>query len=114
MPGMSLEAATRLLIQPGGLCEVVEATIAGRTQRVWRHAPVSLRQIVLSMPARAGRDYLVYEDERIEYERAYRMIAALAHALIGEFGIRRGERVALAMRNYPEWALAFWAITSVG
>jgi long-chain acyl-CoA synthetase len=66
------------------------------------------------MPARAGRDYLVFEDERIDYARAYRMIAALGHALVDEFGIRPGERVALAMRNYPEWALAFWAITSIG
>ena len=30
------------------------------------------------------------------------------------YGIQRGDRVAIAMRNYPEWAVAFFAVTSIG
>ncbi len=38
---------------------------------------------------------------------------ALAH-LLHERGISKGDRVAIGMRNYPEWVLAFWACQSIG
>jgi long-chain acyl-CoA synthetase len=33
---------------------------------------------------------------------------------VHDCGVRRGDRVAISMRNYPEWMLAFCAATSVG
>ena len=30
------------------------------------------------------------------------------------YGVRPGDRVAIGMRNYPEWVIAFAAITSIG
>ena len=41
-------------------------------------------------------------------------MATLAHALVDQFGIAKGDRVAIAMRNLPEWVIAFWASISVG
>ncbi len=44
----------------------------------------------------------------------------LAHAgrvgdmLVNQMGVKKGDRVSIAMRNYPEWISAFVAITSVG
>jgi long-chain acyl-CoA synthetase len=34
--------------------------------------------------------------------------------LIDEYGIEKGDRVAISMRNYPEWIMAFSAVTSIG
>ena len=39
---------------------------------------------------------------------------ALGDVLVHRYGVKHGDRVAIAMRNYPEWIVAFAAITSVG
>ena len=31
-----------------------------------------------------------------------------------QYGVRKGDRVAISMRNFPEWVLAFCAVTSIG
>jgi acyl-CoA synthetase (AMP-forming)/AMP-acid ligase II len=41
-------------------------------------------------------------------------VAALAHSLTGRYGVVPGDRVAIAMRNLPEWVIAFWAAVAVG
>ena len=43
-----------------------------------------------------------------------RHVDALAHALVHTFGITKGDRVGIAMRNLPEWIVSFAAIVSVG
>ncbi len=89
-------------------------TIRGLETRVWRQAFPQLRA-VLEHSARFGpRDYLVYEGERFTYAEHHRQVAALAQALVRNFGIRKGDRVALAMRNYPEWPMVYWATVAIG
>ena len=56
----------------------------------------------------------MYEDERWSFAEVMAQVDALAALLAGRFGVRRGDRVAIAMRNYPEWIFAFAAITSIG
>jgi long-chain acyl-CoA synthetase len=46
--------------------------------------------------------------------RDVRLASALGAALVSRYGIAAGDRVAIAMRNYPEWVVAFAAITSIG
>ena len=41
-------------------------------------------------------------------------VDALAAALVHRFGVAKGDRVAIAMRNLPEWIVAFGAALSVG
>jgi long-chain acyl-CoA synthetase len=50
----------------------------------------------------------------LTFAEHYRRASTLAHSLQSRFGIVKGDRVAIAMRNYPEWSLAFWAATSIG
>ena len=70
---------------------------------------------MLELSAHHGdKDFLVYEDERISFAEHFQAVAALAHVLVGRFGITKGDRVAIAMRNLPEWVIAFWASISVG
>src|SRR3546814_17670169 len=58
-------------------------------------------------------DFLVYRDERVTYEGWDRAAATLAQRLRA-LGIRKGDRVALAMRNLPEWPIAFFSIVTLG
>ena len=51
---------------------------------------------------------MVYDDERVTYAAWHRAVATLAQAL-QDRGVKKGDRVALAMRNLPEWPVAFFA-----
>jgi long-chain acyl-CoA synthetase len=64
--------------------------------------------------SRGDQTFLVYEDETWSFAETMRHVDALAAALVHRFGVAPGDRVAIAMRNYPEWIVAFGAITSVG
>ena len=57
---------------------------------------------------------IVYEDERWTYREAYEFSSAFANSLINDFGVKKGDRIAIASRNYPEWIFSFIAITSIG
>lgn len=108
-----LEAARNELTGPGGTFEIVEQEIRGQMLRCYKNAPPTVRDFWLSTAAFAERDYLVYGEERITYGEAHQQVAAIASWLV-EQGVKPGERVAIAMRNYPEWMLAYWACVSCG
>jgi long-chain acyl-CoA synthetase len=107
------EAVIAELTLPGGPFEIRAAEVAGVPMRVYAQAPASLRDVLLTTRQFAEREFLVYEDERITYGEHFRRVAALAH-LLTERGIRRGDRVAIGMRNYPEWVISFWACQAIG
>jgi long-chain acyl-CoA synthetase len=100
------------LTAPGQPFEIVEASYWGRKARVFKNAPKNLGEIYSA--TRSGLPFIIYEDERLTYEEAWRRSCRLAAALVEEFGVRQGDRVAISMRNYPEWMIAFCAATSIG
>jgi long-chain acyl-CoA synthetase len=101
------------LIAPGADFEIAVKEVRGVPIKTYANAAQNLRDLWLSTQAFAERDYLVYEDERITYAQAHEQVASLAHWLITQ-GVKPGDRVAIAMRNYPEWMLCYWATLSVG
>ena len=70
--------------------------------------------MVLEAAADTGKEYLVFEDERWTYGRVMEQAACIATWLHEHCGVRSGDRVAIAMRNYPEWMTAFIGITCLG
>ena len=111
---LSLAEATSALTAPGQMFEMEEREIRGVPTRVWKHCPDNLRVVLELSRAHGDKDYLVYEDERITFEQHFSMVAAMATRLRERFGIEAGERVAIAMRNLPEWAVAFWSAAAAG
>jgi long-chain acyl-CoA synthetase len=81
---------------------------------VWKHCPASLRVVLELSRGHGASDFLVYEDERTNFDEHFRIAAALARQLQERFGVEKGDRVAIAMRNLPEWAMAFWAASVAG
>ena len=108
-----LNQVTAQLTAPGQMFELTEATVRGNKMKVWANAPGSLRDVWLSTAAHGDRDYLVYQDERWTYSQAYEEVARIANWLLSN-GIGQHDRVAIAMRNYPEWMLCYWAAASIG
>jgi long-chain acyl-CoA synthetase len=102
------------LTGPGGAFEVTTAEVGGRAMPVWAKAPGSLRDVLEGTRARGDREYLVYGDERWTVAEHLGLVAGLAAWLAGERGVGKGDRVAIGMRNYPEWILTFWATQVLG
>ncbi|MEV2269621.1 class I adenylate-forming enzyme family protein [Nonomuraea africana] len=82
--------------------------------RTWKHAPGHFRTLLENSRFQGDKDFLIYEDERISYERHYRLAATLARRLVEEYSVAKGDRVAIAMRNYPEWVVSFSAVLAAG
>jgi long-chain acyl-CoA synthetase len=98
---------------PGAPFELQTIAIDGVPLRVFANAPESMREIIAATADSSDRPYLMYHEEVITYGEALEKIASIAQWLIDR-GVKKGDRVAIGMRNYPEWPLAYWAIISVG
>ena len=103
------------LTAPGAEFELGTETFGGVEYRVFRNLPASFRDIYDRARADHGeKDFLVFEDTRLTYAEAHDRAAAIAHHLVHRCGVEKGDRVAIGMRNCPEWVIAFMAITSCG
>ena len=102
------------LTAPGGPFERVPVKVGEAQLLAYRHAFSSLPALIHAGRVHGEREFMVYEDERWTFERFFNAVDALAGRLQSELGLRAGERVAIAMPNRPEWAVAFAAVALVG
>ena len=109
---MTRAEALAILTAPGQPYELEALTIRGRAEKVFKAAPATLREMFDASVT--DKAFLVYEDERLSFVDTHREADRIAHLLVHRFGVGKGDRVAIAMRNYPEWVLAFQAATSIG
>ena len=112
MNAMTRDQAIAQLTGAGAPYELLECDIQGRQLKVFRNAPNSLRELFAGTAS--ALPFLIYEEERFTFAQAHAAAARIAHVLVQHCGVKPGERVAIALRNYPEWVLAFTAATSVG
>lgn len=103
-----------VLSAPGSPFETAEIEARGQTYIGYKNAPPQVRQLWMAIKADDSDVYLVYEDERMTYGEARARVLQVANALIDDFGVEPGDSVGLAMRNYPEWVLGWWAIQMAG
>ncbi len=108
-----LKQARAELSGPGSPLEVHEIEVRGQSLLAFKNAPPTIRDFWLSTVAFADRDYLVFEDERLTYGQSHDKVASIAAWLVAQ-GVKRGDRIAIGMRNYPEWMLIYWASLCLG
>ncbi len=101
------------LTAPGAPFAWSVTDVRGVPTRTYDAAPPNMAQVWAGSIVHGDADYLVYQDERISYAEAHKAVDALA-AHLSDVGVGHGDRVALALRNYPEWALAYWATVRLG
>ena len=99
---------------PGQLFEMDEVDVRGVRIRVWKNAPPTLRDVLETSRAHGDAPYLVYQDDRVGFADHYARAAAFARRLIDRYGVAKGDRVAIAMRNFPEWSVAFFGAAAAG
>ena len=111
-PIMSRRQAIKQVCAPGQPFELKSTHIRGKPCRVFVNAPLTMHDLIFEN--QSDLDFLIYEEERLSYETVYQHASALAAALILDYGVGKGDRVFIAMRNYPEWVISLFAITSIG
>ena len=109
----ALNATWDAMIAEGQPFAMTETEVRGIPMRVFTSAPPDMRFIWEMSAGHGDKPYLVFEDEEMSYGEAHATVRSLAAYLV-EQGVQPGDRVAIAMRNYPEWALSYWATICIG
>lgn len=102
------------LTAEGSPFAVSEIVVRDVPIKVFTAAPPTMRALWEITAGYADRDYIVYEDEHYTYGEIQAQVRSLAHLLHHTHGVGRGDRVAIAARNYPEWVVGYWATVSIG
>ena len=104
--------AFAMVSAPGQPLEMIEVDVYGRSCRDYKYAPQSLRD--LYQQNLSDKTFVVFEQERYSFLDIWAAASAFGSGLVKDYNIQKGDRVAICLRNYPEWIIAFEAITSVG
>lgn len=110
-----LVAEAMKLLATDPLFKVGEAEIRGNTYRVFENIPQNLAAFFAETTAAQGeRPFLTYEGERMTFAGLQLEACRFAHAMAAKYGVRQGDHVAIAMRNYPEWCVAYMGLIALG
>ncbi|GAA3998033.1 class I adenylate-forming enzyme family protein [Streptomyces marokkonensis] len=107
-------ARVSALTGPGGPFELADDDVLGTRLPVFTHRQRALHEVLHASVAHADRDYIVTADRRITFTQHAAQVASLARVLREQYGVAKGDRVAIAAANSPEWIQTFWATVSIG
>ncbi len=111
----ALDQVTAMITAPGGQLGVGRETIRGVDLPVFDKAPASLREyFAFFLAANADKEFLVYEGERLTFADVQAQGLKVAAMLQHGYGVAKGDRITIAMRNYPEWVTAFIGAQMIG
>lgn len=111
----AIDAATAAITAPGGQLAVGTANVRGVDYPNFENAPQSLRDfLAFFLMANADKEFIVYQGERLTFADVQKQSIRVAAMLQARHGIAKGDRVAIAMRNYPDWVSVFLGATMVG
>jgi acyl-CoA synthetase (AMP-forming)/AMP-acid ligase II len=112
---LAIDAATAAITAPGGQLAVGKAVIRGAEYPVFENAPPSLREFLgFFLPAHGSKEFLVFDGERLSFAEIHARSVRVAAMLQHRYGIAKGDRVTIAMRNYPEWITSFMGAMMIG
>ena len=94
--------------------ELTRCSIDNVDYTVYKNAPKTLQEVYFAAAAHGESEFIIYQGERWSFNTFFQQAWSLADALTTKHHIVPGDRVGIAMRNYPEWLSTFVAITSIG
>jgi acyl-CoA synthetase (AMP-forming)/AMP-acid ligase II len=109
-----VHAKKQEITAPGAYFETQDVLLDGRSYRAYKHAPATLVDVFQSSRSHGDIEFMVYEGRRYSYTQFYAAVDALCATLQHDIGVKSGDRVAIAMRNNPDWAISYAACTLVG
>jgi long-chain acyl-CoA synthetase len=109
-----LQAVAAQLVAPGAPFELTDVEVGGQVFRAYKNAPATLAALIEQGRSFGDKEFLVWQDMRWTYAEFYRQVDALVVALRQNYALQKGERVAIALRNRPEWMAAYAAVILCG
>ncbi|KAG8874083.1 hypothetical protein FRB97_006173 [Tulasnella sp. 331] len=115
-PKRSVQECMDILTKTKGSPHETETVmIDGQLQKAYKTLPPSLRHYWLDAISRhSSKEYIVFEKERYTFGDIHAKASKVASILHSTYGVRKGDKVAVVMRNYPEWLVAYWALQLLG
>lgn len=110
----TLSESAQQLTTAGAPYELAEQTINGIDYRLYSQAPATMKELLDAGRVHGDASFLVYEDEEWSFNRFYQQVDAIGYQLVNRYGIKKGDRIAIAMRNFPEWMSTYTAVASLG
>lgn len=101
------------LTAPGAPFEVIECPVGDHLERRYRNAFPTLPALLAAARSHGDKPYIKYQGETWTFTRFFSEADAVA-ARLHAAGVRPGDRIAIAMRNRPEWGVAFVASALIG
>ncbi|MBN2420441.1 MAG: acyl--CoA ligase [Deltaproteobacteria bacterium] len=102
------------LIQKGSPFELQDAVLKGVPCKIFPHGPKTLQDIFLKASSFNQNEFIVDGEVRLTFNQAIERAKYFTHTLQEKYGISKGERIAILMKNSPEWIIAFIAIQMAG
>jgi long-chain acyl-CoA synthetase len=106
-----MRAALSMAGQP---FEAGRKIIRGIDLNVFAAAPQNMRDYFMACYLHGDKCFLVYNDERYSFAQTHQKAMHYGAVMQSHFGIAKGDRVVLAMRNYPDWIFAFMGAIIIG
>ena len=106
--------AVAQLTAPTAPFEVMTETVAGVPLRAFKNAERSLGQFLAAGRNHGDALFLQYQGDSWTYQRFFDAVDHVCHWLTTDAGMQNGDKVAIAMRNRPEWLVSFVAIVTAG
>ncbi len=102
------------LTGPGGPFELGLEDVHGEAMEVFKNRKRSVRELLQESALHGDKEYIVHGELRITYANHVERVAAVAQKLSEDYGIQKGDRVALLAANGAEWVITWWAVASLG
>src|SRR3954471_18658205 len=97
-----------VLIGPGGSFEVEDVVLDGVPLRDFVRAPRTVVDVFRMGEVHEALVHIVHGEEGVTFADVRQRALSLARELRTTLGVQPGDRLAIAMRNLPEFFVSFW------
>jgi long-chain acyl-CoA synthetase len=110
-----MDAIAARLTGPDGPMPLTSFAVNGIALPLIASAPPALTYYFAHFCAlHGGKEFLVDGDERLSFTQVYAAAESVAKALVAGYGVKRGDRIGIAMRNAPGWIILYIGILLAG
>ena len=109
-----LRKSAEQMMAPGLPYEIEEREFDGIRYRTFKNTKTTVKELLDSGRAHGDVAFIVYEEENYSFKDFFAQVDAIGYQLVNRYGVKKGDRVAIAMRNYPEWMMVYVAVVSLG